>query len=348
MKRCFGFIYKLLGQDQNQPLMPLLLRSASLTAALISLKDDRFVEGSVRFCTLLGYGSIELLNQTATDLNLWTNIDRNALLRSYQQGIVAQHQCQLRHKSGQLIDLELVIERVHLNRKPHLLLVGVDLSRYTQAEAERHTSLQEKEVLLKEIHHRVRNNLHLISNLLDLQADNLNDRRLTDLFTTAQNRIQAIALIHEQLYQSDNLVQVDFGEYLKRLILNVFLVNTCELGLVKPMIEVETVHLNLETAVPCGLLINELLVNSLKHAFPNRRSGEVHVALYQNDQLIHVSVQDNGIGIAPDLDWQNTASLGFKLVCILAKQLKAKVHLDRTFGTSVQLTFSELKYKPRF
>ncbi len=177
----------------------------------------------------------------------------------------------------------------------------------------------------------------------------LHDDRLFEVFAATQNRIQAMMLIHEQLYQSDDLGHVNFGEYLHRLMLNVFLSNSSNLGAVKPILQAEPVFLNLETAVPCGLLVNELLVNSLKHAFPENYTGEVRILLHQTpDQQIHIKIADNGVGLPAELDWRQTISLGFKLVRILAKQLKAEVQLEQTNGTIVNLTFAELKYQPRF
>jgi PAS domain S-box-containing protein len=338
------------GKDQKQTLLPLLFRSASLAVGLVKLTDDRFVDSSACFCTMLGYSATELLGRTATDLNLWTDTDRSILLKRLQeQGVIAHHQCQLRHKSGHLVEVELSLEQIQFKRQSYLLLVGLDISDRKQVELQLQASLQEKEVLLREIHHRVRNNLHLIANLLDLQAGTVNDERLSERFATAQNRIQAMTLIHEQLYQSHNLGQVDLSEYLQRLTLNMFLANSPNFGLVQPVIQAESICVNLETAVPCGLLINEFLVNSLKHAFPEGRSGEVQIKLSQSaDQQIHVAIQDNGIGIAADIDWHSVQSLGFKLIRILAKQLKASIQIDCTSGTAVRFSFSELEYKSRF
>lgn len=361
---------------QNQ-LDSALLQSTSLAVALVALSpsspsfnsdsahsncsgsEDRVMSSSVGFGNLLGYSSTELQGQTAASLNLWNAAQRQQMLQLVQSHTFRQ---QLQHKSGELIDLELTVEPMPGN--PHqLLIVGKPPAvQCQQVETQLQESLAEKAILLKEIHHRVRNNLHLISNLLDLQAGTLHEPRLSQLFATTQDRIQAMTLIHEQLYQSDELGRVEFGEYLKRLILNVFLANSSNLAAVTPVINVESVWLNLETAVPCGLLIHELLVNSLKHAFPEGKAGEVHILLNQTpDQRVYVQVWDTGRGLSRD--WQNAASLGFKLVRILAKQLKAEITFESASkstsesefkspsgrsGTAVTLAFAELKYKPRF
>ncbi|NJO47108.1 MAG: PAS domain S-box protein [Oscillatoriales cyanobacterium RM2_1_1] len=226
--------------------------------------------------------------------------------------------------------------------------ISADITDRKRSEEQIQSALQEKEILLKEIHHRVKNNLHIVSNLLDLQSDSIEDEHLLHLFEESQNRIRSMALVHEQLYQSDNLGQVNFGDYIHRLVENIFF-SLEEAGTIEPIIQVESIQLNLETAIPCGLIINELVTNSFKHAFPNRQSGKVQIELYQDDQQkIHLTIRDNGVGIPAELNWENSPSLGLKLVKILSKQLRAAIHFDTTSGTVVSLTFSQLRYKPRY
>ncbi len=306
--------------------------SAALALAWVPA-DGQMLEASSGFYALTGYSPAEL--PSATAINLWTADcppDPAQLLKTQRQ---------LHCKSGQCVTVDLIIEPICRQGQQCWLVLA------TPVEANQ-TELQEKAALLKEIHHRVRNNLHLISNLLDLQASSVNDEQVSALFATTQNRIQAMTLIHEQLYQSADLGRIDFGEYLRRLTLNVFLANSNDLERLTPVIRVESVWLNLETAVPCGLLVNELLVNSLQHGFPNGQLGELHVELGQVEQQIQIKIWDNGLGLASDFDWQQVDSLGLKLVRILAKQLKAKIQIDGSSGTVATLNFAELKYQTRF
>ena len=220
-------------------------------------------------------------------------------------------------------------------------------TRIAQRTVELEKSLQAKEILLKEIHHRVKNNLHVIANLLDLQTDYITDEQALAFFADSQHRIQTMAIIHEQLYQSENLGEINLSDYISRLIDN--LVFSCSNRQVKTIIDLESVSLNLETAIPCGLLINELITNSLKHAFPNNRPGEICVELHQDEQQkIHLKIWDNGIGISNEINWQESNSLGLKLVQIFAKQLKAEVECNFNKGVSFYLTFEQLKYRSRF
>jgi two-component sensor histidine kinase/PAS domain-containing protein len=224
-----------------------------------------------------------------------------------------------------------------------------DVTARRAAEAQIRSSLQEKELLLKEIHHRVKNNLHIISNLLDLQSEQIADERLLHLFADSQNRIQAMALVHEQLYQSKDFGKVEFGDYVHRLIQNLAFSYGNSMQSIYPVIKTVPVQINLDTAIPCGLLISELVTNAYKHAFPNGRAGTICIELDQDEhQQFNLKIWDDGVGLPASTDWQNSPSLGLRLVRILARQLKASLSFDFSQGTSVQLTFAELKYKPRF
>lgn len=242
----------------------------------------------------------------------------------------------------------LAAKQIKVAGKVINLVRVTDVTARKQAEEQLRISLQEKEVLLKEIHHRVKNNLHVISSLLDLQSERIEEERILNLFTDSQNRIQAMALIHEQLYQSHTFGKVEFSEYIYRLISNLSFSYSNRMQLLQPIIQAETIYINLDTAVPCGLLINELVTNAFKHAFPDGRSGKINIQLYQDEQeKLHLKIADDGIGLPTEIDWKNSASLGLKLVSILAKQLKATITFDKGRGTNIHLVFTELKCRSR-
>jgi PAS domain S-box-containing protein len=245
----------------------------------------------------------------------------------------------------------LAAKRINVVGKRLNLVRITDVTARRRAEEQIRISLQEKELLLKEVHHRVKNNLHIISNLLDLQSDQIQDAQLMEIFVDSQNRIQAMALIHEQLYQAKDFGRVEFGDYIHRLVNNLSFFYGDRVQSIHPVIEAEPIRINLETAISCGLLLNELVTNAFKHAFPDGRKGEVRIQLYQAAEQLQLKVCDNGIGIPPDLDWRNAKSLGLKLVQILAKQLRASLTFEPPTaigGTCIQLSFTELKYRSRF
>lgn len=209
-------------------------------------------------------------------------------------------------------------------------------------------SLKEKEALLREIHHRVKNNLQVISSLLDLQSGRLKEKSSIDAFKESQNRIKSMSLIHEQLYQSKNLTKIDFEKYIKNLTINLFNLYSGSPDDISIKINAKDVLMSIGKAIPCGLIINELVSNSLKHGFPDGKQGEILIDfLLENDKEYKLVVKDNGIGFPEDLNLQNIESLGLQLVNMLTQQLKGTVELDRNHGTTFKITFpiSDLKNK---
>lgn len=218
--------------------------------------------------------------------------------------------------------------------------VEVRLAR-RQAEEQIKLALQEKEVLLREVHHRVKNNLQIISSLLNLQAKYLNDEQILEIFKNSQNRIETMALIHEKLYQSEDLSRIDFAQYIRKLTHNLFFAYAVDSNLIKLKVSIENVFFGVDTVIPCGLIINELVSNSLKHAFPTGRSGEICVNIFQlnDDNKIALVVSDNGIGIPGEFNLKSLKSLGLRLVNILTNQLKGNIELERTRGVEFKVVF---------
>jgi len=179
---------------------------------------------------------------------------------------------------------------------------------------EQKDSLTEKEVLLQEINHRVKNNLQIISSLLSLQSRDIQDPQVLRAFQTGQDRIGAMAMVHEKLYQSEDLARIDFGEYIRSLAAN--LINSYGLGSrdIDLKIEVDNILLGVDTAIPCGVIVNELVANSLKHAFPGDRSGEIVVSFREVDGQYTMVFKDNGMGISEDMDINRPSSLGLTIV----------------------------------
>ncbi|MBI2934605.1 MAG: AAA family ATPase [Chloroflexi bacterium] len=209
-------------------------------------------------------------------------------------------------------------------------------------------SLREKEVLLKEIHHRVKNNLQIIHSMLNLQLPFIKDGQAIDLFKESQNRVHSMALIHEKLYQSESLSKIDLAEYIQSLTGNLFLSYGMTERSVRPKIHVENVTLDVDTVIPCALIINELVSNSLKHAFPgtfrrNGNIGEIRVNLrHDTGNKFLLTVSDNGVGLPRGFAIANCESLGLKLVSVLVKQLKGTVQVNSNGGTAFEIVFEAL------
>ncbi|OPY28717.1 MAG: DNA-binding transcriptional regulator BasR [Methanobacterium sp. PtaU1.Bin242] len=208
-------------------------------------------------------------------------------------------------------------------------------------------SLQEKEVLLREIHHRVKNNMQIISSLFNLESTYTTNIEEKKIFEDSQNRVKSMAMIHEKLYQSHDLAKIDFADYIKSLASVLFSSYGVSTD-IKLTINVEDVLFDIETAVPCGLIVNELLTNSIKHAFPRDRNGEIIIKLHRDDEENFIlTVSDNGVGFPEGLDFKNTDTLGLQLVDTLVRQLEGTIELNKKDGTEFIVTFKELFYKKR-
>jgi len=201
-------------------------------------------------------------------------------------------------------------------------------------------SLKEKEVLLKEIHHRVKNNLQVISSLLYLQSKKIKNQPALEMFVESQNRIRSMALIHEKLYQSDDMVHIDFSEYIHSLIGHLSNSYGDKLVDVKINMLVEDVKLSIDKGIPCALIVNELVVNALKYAFPNERRGEITIRISRDgNRSVVLSVADNGVGIPHTVDLANSETLGLQLVKHLSQQLKGRIDIQNGQGTNFLITF---------
>ncbi len=224
------------------------------------------------------------------------------------------------------------------------ILVLRDITERVRAERKIRDSLREKESLLREVHHRVKNNLQIITSMLNLQITQLDDERVTTEIMGSQNRILSMAFIHEQLYQSENLGQVDFGGYVNTLINYLFDVYRVEGINIGVEMLLNDVVLDIDSAIPCGLIINELITNVFKHAFPALKSGQISLRLWEEaGDEVHFVVSDNGVGFPPDFNAQNSSSLGYQLIHSLVMQLEGQIAFENSLGVSVEISFHHLQ-----
>lgn len=237
---------------------------------------------------------------------------------------------------GQLLanQAAIAVENARLYERAHREIIE-----RAQAEAKVKASLKEKEILLQEIHHRVKNNLQVISSLLNLQSQGIHDKKTLEVFQESQNRIRSMALIHERLYRSSDLARVDFAEYIRNLAS--FLIRSYRSRAVRLDVQASDIYLSIDNAVPCGLIVNELISNALKHAFVDGREGEICVMMQQlADQQVKLIVRDNGVGLPKDVDYMNTGSLGLQLVTMLVQQLDGTIEIRNNAGAEFAIVFS--------
>ncbi|MBF0558761.1 MAG: PAS domain S-box protein [Nitrospirae bacterium] len=207
--------------------------------------------------------------------------------------------------------------------------------------SERKKAEKDKDTLLQEIHHRVKNNMQVISSLLNIQARSIEDKRLLAIFQDCQSRIKAMALVHEELYQSNNLSKIDIKRYINAL-LDGLASSLCRKTDIRLKVTVDDIFFNIDTAIPCGLIITELVTNSFKHAFGKREKGEISVELRQNGGIFNLLVRDDGVGLPEGFVPENTASLGLQLVHTLTEQIGGRISITSDSGTEARLVFEEV------
>ncbi|BAY78594.1 multi-sensor signal transduction multi-kinase [Nostoc linckia NIES-25] len=266
---------------------------------------------------------------------------------SHIWGLLIAHQCsrfreweenQLDLLDGVTVQLAIAIQQSSIFEQAQ-----TELIHRQKVERKLRSALAEKEVLLKEVHHRVKNNLQIVSSLLQLQSHTIKDPEVIKVLRESQNRIESISLIHKNLYTSANIGKIDVGEYIHNLATSLLISYQIVPGRIALETEIDSVSLNIDQAIACGLAINELISNALKHAFPNQQAGTIHITLRNVNKNIEMIIQDNGIGLPDNLDWRNTGSLGLSLVYdLVTEQLEGEITLERDRGTVFKIQFTQL------
>ena len=245
-------------------------------------------------------------------------------------------------KNGEKITTQIFLAPIKNsnNQVLEISAIGFDMTENKKNEEKLTQSLKEKEVLLKELHHRVKNNMQVISSILNLQSSYVKDDYAYNLLKECQNRIKTMAFIHESLYQSKNLESVNFSEYVGVLSKNLIHSYTISSRKIKLVLTLDDLMLSIDYSIPCGLIINEIISNSLKYAFPDDRDGIIFVTLEVSVNRIYLIVGDNGIGIPESIDIKDTQTLGLQLVNTLVEQLNGKISLIRKTGTKFLIEFN--------
>jgi PAS domain S-box-containing protein len=304
--------------------------------------DAKVLYANEQACRSLGYCREELCAMSVYDFDPcftpsgWAEHRRKV----YAEGSRTIETCH-RRKDGTVFPVEVTVNYLEYQGTKFSFSFAKDISERKQAEEKIRTSLQEKDVLLKEIHHRVKNNLLVVSNLLDLQSEHIADDRMRRFFQESQDRIQSMALIHEKLYQKRDYRCIDFLDYLDTL--SHYLLHCYEKkpGLISLNVEADTVTVGIDEAIPLGLIVNELLSNALKYAFPQGRQGTITIrCLARDDGRISLIVADDGVGLPAGLDFRNTETLGLQLVTLLVRQLRGILEIENDGGASFAITFS--------
>jgi PAS domain S-box-containing protein len=334
---------------------PRPLTSPDLLAKVLDLADDAIISvDREQRITLFNQGAEKIFGYQASEMmgkpldvllpERTVKVHSRHIRDFWEASITARRMGERRDISGRRKDgsefpAEASISKVEVNGDTMFTVILRDVTQRVAAEELIKASLREKEALLKEIHHRVKNNLQVVSSLLGLQSRVVLDPEVRKMFEESQNRVFSMSLLHETLYQSGNLSQIDFPEYIRQLADHLFRSYGVAGERIRLRTELERLPLSLDAAVPCGLIINELVSNSLKYAFPEGRSGEIRIGLHGQSGMAKLVVADNGVGLQREVDWATTRSLGLRLVRSLAQQLGANIEVLPDSGTEIKLLF---------
>ncbi len=319
-------------------------------AAIVAISDadDVITYVNDNFCYISQYSPRELIGKTHFIVNSGFHKKEffADLWQTISSGKVWQGEIKNKSKDGSYYWVNTtIVPFMDDEGKPfQYLSIRFDITHRKFAEEQIKKSLTEKEVLIKEIHHRVKNNLQIISSLLKLQSRYITDDKSLQLLRESQNRVKAMALIHEKLYQSHDLSHINLPEYIHTITTNLLYSYQGDINAVKINMKIADIELSLDMAIPCGLLINELVSNSLQHGFPTNQKGEIWIILQPlpNEKFLLI-IKDNGVGIPEEINFPNSDSLGLRLISSLVNQLDGSVMLEKNKGTSFTITFPEVK-----
>ncbi|AUB61289.1 MAG: PAS domain S-box protein [Methanobacterium sp.] len=308
----------------------------------------KFLEVNEVVSKRLGYTNEELLSMTPSDL---VSPEKSDLIQVNAEKLFKKGQntfeIVLVTKDGKEIPVEVNNHFIDYNGKRVSLAVSRDITDRKKSEEQLKASLGEKIVLLREIHHRVNNNLQIISSLFNLQS-NYVDENSKDILMASQSRVKSMAMIHEKLYQSPDMTRINMKDYIESFVSGLFSLYMAETTAIHLQTDLEDIEMGIDTAIPVGLIINELVTNSLKHAFPaGNEGGIIEISFRKEGELLTLKIADNGIGLPERRKIETKKSLGLQLVSNLVNQLDGTMMVSGENGTEVKLQFEELKYKKR-
>lgn len=304
--------------------------------------DDNanLIQTNDKFSEVSGYSSDEIKKMHGMDF--FAGEDKRlieAKIREVFEKGESNTEADFISRDGKAIPYYFTGSRIMKDGKPILIGMGVDITESKHREQIIEASLKEKEVLLREIHHRVKNNLQLISSILNLQSNYIKDKKALEAFRESQNRIRSMALIHERLYRSSYLSNINIKEYINEITANLFSSYSYESKKIKLNINAADLNLEVDKCIAIGLILNELISNSLKHGFPEEAKGEININLYPGkDQRLTLIFSDNGRGMPKDFDFRSTETLGLQLIMSLVEQHNGLIELDNTNGVKFTIT----------
>ncbi|RKX74082.1 MAG: hypothetical protein DRP87_17645, partial [Spirochaetes bacterium] len=316
----------------------------SLTGIFV-IQEEKFTYVNPGFAKIFGYNQQEMLElPSAFDLFVGEDVERSR--KNIRKCITGEKEFCLgtyrgSHHSGKILDLEFYVRKIVIGTDSAIMGTVIDITERKQAERKLKASLKEKEVLLKEIHHRVKNNLQVISSMLSLQSSYIkNKKNVVSFLQDCQSRVHSMALVHDLLYKSEDFPRININRYIENLVSYILDSYDVFTGRIRMRKKAEEIELDLDTAIPVGLILTELVSNSIKHAFPEGEEGEIEIKLFKETAgNIILEVRDNGVGLPGELDIEKTGRFGLELVDVLIKKLQGSAYLNTEEGTWWKISF---------
>ena len=317
-----------------------LVASRTDNAVLIASPDGQIEWVNDGFIRLMGIPKEKLINKILSEINVYTNINneireaiKNQHSRIFESNVTTYNIENLWISST----LTPIYDEDGTLKK--LVVVDSDITAGKNMQKQIETSLKEKDVLLKEIHHRVKNNLQIIISLLNLQTGYIKDEVTLKAVKDGQSRVRSMALVHEKFYQSDELSEIDFAEYIEKLCHYLYQSYGDKTDRIDVQIKGDKIGLDMDTAMPCGLLVNEIVSNAYKYAFPDQEKGTILIEFKKSNGKMTLFIHDNGIGFPIEYDLEKSESLGMQLIQALTSQLDGELKVSRENGTTFEISF---------
>ncbi|NYB51530.1 MAG: PAS domain S-box protein [Methanobacteriaceae archaeon] len=321
---------------------------------VIILFDNKanILEANQKALQLFGFSKKELVGKNLLAIAPQLKINLKEALSSFKDVLMGKDISKTEWNFTNLRGEEKIVVAHYTRLKKGKKTIGItllleDITERKKAEDKIKESLKEKEVLLREIHHRVKNNMQIISSLLNLQIKFEDLDETVGVLKESQGRVKSMAMVHEKLYQSDSFSKINFKDYLTNLVSDIFYSYNIQKEKIGLELDIKDVNIGIDTAIPLGLIINELVTNSVKYAFPDDRKGKIGILFKYEDDSYVLIIYDDGVGVPEDIELEKTETLGLQLVTSLVNQLDGSIKLDRVNGTKYTLKFKELKYKDR-
>jgi PAS domain S-box-containing protein len=328
--------------DKNLELEKLsLVASKTDNSVLIASPEGEIEWINDGFVRMIGMSKEKVLGRKLPEMNVYNNI-----LNEIESAIAEKHSrifesnVTTHHLKNIWLSTTLTPIYNEFGTLKKLVLVDTDITSGKLLQKQIEESLREKEVLLKEIHHRVKNNLQIIISLLNLQSGYIKDQTTLKAVQDGQNRVRSMALVHEKFYQAEELSEIDFGEYVEKLTQYIYQSYGDKTDRIKLRIKTDHVKLDMDTAMPSGLLVNEIVTNAYKYAFPGEMQGEIRIELMKQDGKVVFLISDNGIGLPEMISLEQSETLGMQLIQALTAQLDGELEVIREGGTTFRISFN--------